>query len=134
MKAAFGLLGSACTMLALAAAVRADDGAIPSIKQIATNDIFGWVVLGAIMGFIINATHPDYQGIRAVFARYTNTVVSLWITIPLDLLFFLGLGPLIVTAAYAPTGVFQGVTLGLGWPLVIRGAASNLNRNPPAGG
>lgn len=134
MKAAFGLLGLACMSLALAAAVRADSGTIPSIKQIATYDVFGWVVLGAIMGFIINASHPDYQGIRAVFARYTNTAVSLWITIPLDLLFFLGLGPLIVTAAYAPAGVFQGVTLGLGWPLVIRGAVSNLNRSPPAGG
>jgi hypothetical protein len=134
MKAVIGSFSTACMLLALAVSARAQEVSVPSIRQIATNDIFGWVVLGAIMGFIINATHPDYQGIRAVFARYTNTAVSLWITIPLDLLFFLVLGPLIVTAAYAPAGVFQGVTLGLGWPLVIRGAVSNLNRNPPTGG
>ena len=99
--------------------------------DIAERDIFLWVVLGAVLGFVLNATHPDYEGIRGVFRKYGREGVSLWLTVPLDLLLFVVLGPLIVTAAYDPIAVFQGITLGIGWPLVIRGAVSNITRQPP---
>jgi hypothetical protein len=133
MRLCIGFLWLHCALIGSTASAQADSGAdkIPSVRDIVSNDIFVWVVLGALLGFVINATHPDYEGIRAVFSRYGRKTVTLWITMPLDLVFFALLGPLIVTAAYAPAGVFQGVTLGLGWPLVIRGAVSNLNRNPP---
>ena len=103
-------------------------GEVPSIFEIVLSDIFVWVFLGAVLGFVLNATHPEYEGIRAVFKRYGKVNVPLYITVPLDLLFFLLLGPIIVTAAYVPAAVFQGMTLGLGWPLVIRGAVANIDR------
>jgi hypothetical protein len=103
-------------------------GRIPSILEIVSSDLFPWVVIGAGVGFVLNARDQGYVGISAVFERYGVTRVPFLVWLLLDIAFFIGVGPLVVTAAYAPAGLFQAITLGLGWPLVIRGATANINR------
>jgi len=76
----------------------------------------------------MNARSGNYEGIKAVLEKHGFTSVPGWITIPFDVVFFAFIGPIIVTAAYLPQELFQGITLGLGWPLVIRGVVANIDK------
>lgn len=104
----------------------AEPGAIPGPLEIIASPMYPWVALGAFIGFVLNARDPNYEGVAAVLARYRIRRMPVWIRFILDLAFFVFLGPLIVTAAYSPQGLFQGITLGIAWPLVIRGALTSL--------
>lgn len=99
---------------------------IPGPLAVILSDIFPWVALGAAGGYVLNVKSPNYEGTKPLLERHGFTRVSGWVTISLDLLFFVGLGPVLVTAMYAPEAVVQGATLGLGWPFMIRGAIASL--------
>jgi hypothetical protein len=101
---------------------------IPSPIEVIGREVFVWVMLGGFLGYVFNARSADYEGIKSVLERHGFSSVPGWVTMPLDLAFFAVLGPIIVTGVYGPQELFQGVTLGAGWPLVIRGAIANLTK------
>lgn len=96
--------------------------AVPNPLDILVMPIFPWVVAGAFGGYFLNFRHANYEGSRPLLERYGYGHAPGWVFLIVDLLFFVGFGPTIVTAAYAPEALFQGLTLDLSWPFVIRGA------------
>jgi hypothetical protein len=82
---------------------------------------FFWCTAGAVAGFIFNAKAKEYIGVSDVFSRYKVKIGPVTLLF-VDVVFFCILGPIIVMGMYQPAAVYQAVSLGLGWPFVVRGA------------
>jgi hypothetical protein len=74
----------------------------------------------AVAGFILNANSREYVGVSDILKRYQINL-TLAKLMACDTLFFCLLGPVLMVGIYEPKAVAQAITLGLGWPFVIRG-------------
>jgi hypothetical protein len=93
--------------------------------------LFLWCATGAVAGFILNANAKEYVGVSDILKKY-NIAMSYGKLMVCDTLFFCVLGPLLMTGLYDPQAVAQAITLGLGWPFVIRGIISTTQVRAPS--
>jgi hypothetical protein len=77
----------------------------------------------------LNANAKEYIGVSDILRKYQITL-NLTSLMVCDTLFFCVLGPILMTGLFEPKAIAQAITLGLGWPFVIRGII-NSTQVPP---
>lgn len=78
---------------------------------------------GAALGFLYGG--PEQTSVGDLLKRYNLRLSDVYIFI-IDIIIYCLLGPIIVFSMYNPVVVIQAVTLGIGWPLVVRGLTKSM--------
>ncbi|TBF43453.1 hypothetical protein ELG72_33330 (plasmid) [Rhizobium leguminosarum] len=87
--------------------------------------LYWWCVAGAAGGFVLNINAADYAGIGSVLEKYGIVLRPGWLLLG-DVAFYALFGPLLVIGMYEPRVTLQAITLGLGWPFVVRGVITTV--------